>query len=54
MISHFHARAIDEIKNAQLLGIYSISKTKSGQFAEKNQCTAYATLIKLALVRLKN
>lgn len=44
MISHFHARAIAGIKNAQLLGIYSTNKTKSDQFAEKHQCTAYATL----------
>ncbi|MEO9003127.1 MAG: Gfo/Idh/MocA family oxidoreductase, partial [Ginsengibacter sp.] len=44
MISHFHAKAIGEIKNAKLLGIYSTNKTKSDQFAEKHQCTAYATL----------
>lgn len=44
MISHFHAKAIGEIKNAQLLGIYSTNKIKSDQFSEKHQCTAYATL----------
>ncbi len=44
MISHFHAKAIGEIKNAQLLGIYSSNKKKSDQFAEKHHCTAYATL----------
>ena len=44
MISHFHARAIAEIKNAQLLGIYSTNKAKSDQFAEKHHCTAFPTL----------
>jgi len=44
MISHFHARAIAEIKNAQVLGIYSTNKTKSDQFAEQHGCTAYETL----------
>jgi UDP-N-acetyl-2-amino-2-deoxyglucuronate dehydrogenase len=44
MISHFHARAIKEIKNAQLLGIYSTNKIKSDQFAAKYKCEAYETL----------
>lgn len=44
MISHFHAKAIAEIKNAKVLGIYSATKTKSDIFAEKHDCTAYNTL----------
>ncbi len=44
MISHFHARAIEEIKNARLLGIYSTNKIKSDQFAGKHNCRAYDTL----------
>ncbi|MDP4284159.1 MAG: Gfo/Idh/MocA family oxidoreductase [Bacteroidota bacterium] len=44
MISHFHARAIAEIKTARLLGIYSINKIKSDQFAGKHNCEAYDTL----------
>lgn len=44
MISHFHAKAIEEIKNARLLGIYSINKIKSDQFAVQHDCTAYETL----------
>ncbi|MFK5973880.1 MAG: Gfo/Idh/MocA family oxidoreductase [Flavobacteriaceae bacterium] len=43
-ISHFHARAIAKIKNAQLSGIYNSSKAKSDQFAKKYQCTSYSTL----------
>lgn len=44
MISHFHAKAIAEIKNARLLGIYSTNKIKSDQFASEYNCTAYNTL----------
>jgi UDP-N-acetyl-2-amino-2-deoxyglucuronate dehydrogenase len=44
MISRFHARAIAEIKNARLLGIYSPNKIKSDQFAGEHNCTAYNTL----------
>jgi len=44
MISHFHARAIAEIENAHLLGIYSTNKIKSDQFASQYNCTAYDTL----------
>ena len=35
MISHFHARAIAEIRNARLLGIYSTNKIKSDEFARE-------------------
>jgi len=44
MISHFHAKAIAEIKNARVLGIFSINKIKSDQFASQHSCTAYDTL----------
>jgi len=44
MISYFHAKAIEEIKNARLLGIYSTNKIKSDQFAVQHRCTAYETL----------
>jgi UDP-N-acetyl-2-amino-2-deoxyglucuronate dehydrogenase len=44
MISHFHAKAIEEIKNARLLGIYSSNKIKSDQFAVQHKCTSYDTL----------
>lgn len=44
MISHFHAKAIDAIENARLIGIYSIHKNKSDLFATQHDCTAYDTL----------
>ncbi len=44
MISNFHARAISEIKNARLLGIYSTNKIKSHQFANRHDCKCYDTL----------
>jgi predicted dehydrogenase len=44
MISHFHAKAIDAIENARLIGIYSIHKNKSDRFAAQHDCTAYNTL----------
>jgi UDP-N-acetyl-2-amino-2-deoxyglucuronate dehydrogenase len=47
MIAHFHARAIAEIKNARLLGIYSTNEIKLNEFAAKYKCTAYNTLDKM-------
>jgi UDP-N-acetyl-2-amino-2-deoxyglucuronate dehydrogenase len=44
MISHFHARAIAEISNARLIGIYSINKNKSEDFASQHNCAVYDTL----------
>lgn len=43
-ISDIHAMAIKSIKNARLIGVYSINKNKSEAFAQKHQCTAYDTL----------
>lgn len=44
MVSHFHAKAIGAIKNASLIGVYSINKNKSIQFASQNHCTSFDTL----------
>ena len=44
MISHFHAKAIDAIENARLIGIYSIHKNKSDLFAAQHDCRAFGTL----------
>lgn len=44
MISHFHARAIAQIKNAHLTGIYNAHYEKAKNFAENHNCTAYSTL----------
>jgi UDP-N-acetyl-2-amino-2-deoxyglucuronate dehydrogenase len=44
MISHFHAKAISQIKNAALLGIYNINTAKADQFAGTHHCTPYHTL----------
>ena len=44
MISHFHAKAIAAIANASLIGVYSINKNKSDEFASQHNCTAYDTL----------
>ncbi len=42
MISHFHAKAISEIPNARLIGVYSV--VSADDFAKQHNCTAYATL----------
>lgn len=47
MIAHFHARAIAELSNASLMGIYSINKNKSDDFAKKHHCAVYATLAEM-------
>lgn len=44
MISHFHAKAIAAIANASLIGVYSINKNKSDEFASQHNCTVYDTL----------
>lgn len=47
-ISDVHAKAIQAIANAKLVGVYSINKPKADAFALRNNCTAYATLEELA------
>jgi len=44
VISEVHARAINSIENARLVGVYSINKSKSDALADKYDCTAYTTL----------
>jgi len=44
MIAHFHAKAIAELANGRLIGIYSVNKPKSDAFASQHNCTAYDTL----------
>lgn len=44
MISHFHARAIAEIPNATLIGVYSIVREHSEAFAMEHNCSVYDTL----------
>ncbi len=44
MISHFHAKAIAEIANASLTGVYSINKNKSEELARQHNCIVFATL----------
>ena len=44
MIAHFHAKAIAEITKADLIGIYSINKSKSVTFSETHNCFAFDTL----------
>ena len=43
-ISDVHAKAIQHIPNARLYGVYSITPQKAAAFAQRNHCTAYATL----------
>jgi UDP-N-acetyl-2-amino-2-deoxyglucuronate dehydrogenase len=40
-ISHIHARAIEVIPSAKLLGVYSINKNKSHAFAETHHCVSF-------------
>lgn len=42
MISQFHARAIADMDDAQLVACYSRSHEKAGEFATKNSCKAYS------------
>ncbi len=44
MIAHFHAKAIAELANGRLIGIYSVNKPKSDAFASEHNCAAYDTL----------
>jgi predicted dehydrogenase len=42
MISEVHARALAEMKNAELVGVYARSEEKSFAFAEKYACKAFS------------
>jgi UDP-N-acetyl-2-amino-2-deoxyglucuronate dehydrogenase len=44
MIAHVHARAIKEIEKADLIGVFSTTKSKREAFAAKESCTAYNSL----------
>lgn len=44
VISHFHAKAIAAIGNAELLGIFSINKNKAETFSGMHNCKVYDTL----------
>ncbi len=44
MISHFHAKAIAEITNASLTGVYGSNKIKTGSLARKQNCIPFDTL----------
>lgn len=46
-IAGIHAQAIGAIKNAKLLGAYSLTKTKVAEFAGQYNCTAYDSLDEL-------
>lgn len=46
-IAGIHAQAIGAIKNAKLLGAYSLTKTKVTEFAGQYNCTAYDSLDEL-------
>ena len=46
-ISAIHAMAIKAIEHATLIGIYSLNKSKADDFASKNNCVAYDTLVAL-------
>ncbi len=47
MISKFHARAIQELPNAQLVACYNRSPEKAQQFAEEFGCKVYQSLEEL-------
>ncbi len=44
IISDIHAKALNAIDNAQLIGVFSPNMQKAEAFAEKYQCKAYDTL----------
>ncbi len=47
MISNFHAKAIAEIENASLVGVYGSNKNKTAALAWKHNCIAFDTLDEL-------
>jgi len=48
LISDFHAKAIEAIANASLVGVYNINKNKADAFAARHNCIAYNTLEEMA------
>lgn len=44
VISHFHARAISAISNADLIGIYNVNKGKADIFSNEHNCISFDTL----------
>jgi UDP-N-acetyl-2-amino-2-deoxyglucuronate dehydrogenase len=44
MISHFHAKAIHEIPNATLIGVYTHSSEQSADFARQHNCHSFKNL----------
>lgn len=44
VIAHFHAKAISEIAQANLIGVYNSTSDKSKEFARQHSCTAFDTL----------
>lgn len=44
VISHFHAKAIQAIPNARVVGCFNHSAEKAGTFAAEYGCTAYSSL----------
>lgn len=46
-IAGIHAQAIAALKNAKLLGAYSLTKSRAQTFSQENNCTAYDSLDEL-------
>ncbi|HTF29750.1 MAG TPA: Gfo/Idh/MocA family oxidoreductase [Flavitalea sp.] len=44
LIANFHAKAVDAIENAELIGVYNINKDKSDAFAYAHHCISFASL----------
>ena len=44
MIAHFHAKVLSEIVDAQLVGVFGRTNSKSLKFAEQYSCAAFDTL----------
>lgn len=47
MIAHFHAKAIEAIPNAKLVGCFNQTHSRAEKFADETKCRAYATLDEL-------
>ncbi|MAT71072.1 MAG: oxidoreductase [Planctomycetaceae bacterium] len=44
MISRFHARALDDVRGAKLIGCYDRNEHRSADFASEHGCQAFASL----------
>lgn len=44
MIAHFHAKAIEAIPNAKLVGCFNQTSARAEKFAEETNCKAYTSL----------